>query len=402
MKNYFFLGNFFPAESEKNIQAKSIGHVQNAANVFQWKIIGGLEQNIDTPLNLITACEVGSYPKRYSDMVVPSLDFVHKTGANDRQIGFINLTVIKQFFYHFSYKRYIRNSLYLRDNDVVIAYSAALLEELLLVKRINPKVKTCLIIPDLPHLTSLDNNNKLLHLYKDYESKKLIKAIRDNSIDASIVLTKQMAEYLKAPKERYTVLDGICNDFVNIDYDCYSSRKNKTILYTGTLAIKYGILGLIDEFKKLKGDYRLVICGGGDESDIVERKCNEDPRIDFRGLVSHSEALALQKEADILVNPRKNDYEFTKYSFPSKLLEYLSTGKPVVCYKLDGIGSEYDDIFFYADEKEGGLAEAIDNVSKMNQDEYRKYIHTLSDFLKKKTAQAQCEKIIRLLECVGK
>lgn len=401
MKNYFFLGNFFPVETEKYIQAKSFGHIQNAANAFQWKIITGLEQSIGTRLNLVTACSIGSYPKHYRDLFMPSSFFSHGEGAKDKQIGFLNLAVIKQYFYHFSYKRYIKNSMRFNDNDVVFAYSASLLDELLLVKRKNPLTQTCLIIPDLPHLTSLDNNNKLLHLYKDYESKKLITAFRNNSVDVSVVLTEQMAEYLGLSHGKFVVMDGICNGDISPNCETIVPKANKTILYTGSLAIKYGILGLIDEFKKLKGGYRLVICGGGDESDVVERKCKDDPRIVFRGLVSHAEALALQKDADILVNPRKNDYEFTKYSFPSKLLEYLSTGKPVVCYKLDGIGAEYDNIFFYADEKEGGLAEAIDKVSKMSQDEYRKYIHTLSAFLKKKTAQAQCEKIIRLLECVG-
>ena len=37
------------------------------------------------------------------------------------------------------------------------------------------------------------------------------------------------------------------------------------------------------------------------------------------------------------VNPRQNNEEFTKYSFPSKTMEYLASGVPVVAYKLDGI-----------------------------------------------------------------
>ena len=60
------------------------------------------------------------------------------------------------------------------------------------------------------------------------------------------------------------------------------------------------------------------------------------------GQVSLNEARALQKTADVLVNPRLNEGEYTKYSFPSKTMEYLSTGRPVVCYKLDGIPDEYD------------------------------------------------------------
>ncbi|MBE6584946.1 MAG: glycosyltransferase, partial [Ruminococcaceae bacterium] len=37
------------------------------------------------------------------------------------------------------------------------------------------------------------------------------------------------------------------------------------------------------------------------------------------------------------------------YSFPSKTMEYMASGKPVVMYRLDGIPSEYDPYLFYAD-----------------------------------------------------
>ena len=39
-----------------------------------------------------------------------------------------------------------------------------------------------------------------------------------------------------------------------------------TVLYSGTLAEQYGVMNLIDEFLHLKGNYRLIICGGGDNS----------------------------------------------------------------------------------------------------------------------------------------
>ena len=45
--------------------------------------------------------------------------------------------------------------------------------------------------------------------------------------------------------------------------------------------------------------------------------------------------------ADVLVNPRPNNEEYTKYSFPSKNIEYLMTGKPVVAYMLDGMPAHY-------------------------------------------------------------
>lgn len=45
----------------------------------------------------------------------------------------------------------------------------------------------------------------------------------------------------------------------------------------------------------------------------------------------------ISKNADVLVNPRQNDDEYTKYSFPSKNIEYLMTGNAVMAYMLDGI-----------------------------------------------------------------
>jgi glycosyltransferase involved in cell wall biosynthesis len=47
------------------------------------------------------------------------------------------------------------------------------------------------------------------------------------------------------------------------------------------------------------------------------------------------------RKADVLVNPRQNDEAYTKYSFPSKNIEYLLSGNPVVAYMLDGVPEEY-------------------------------------------------------------
>ena len=51
--------------------------------------------------------------------------------------------------------------------------------------------------------------------------------------------------------------------------------------------------------------------------------------------------LKRELEATILVNPRKNQGEYTKYSFPSKVLEYMSTGTTILMNKLDGIPNDY-------------------------------------------------------------
>jgi hypothetical protein len=71
------------------------------------------------------------------------------------------------------------------------------------------------------------------------------------------------------------------------------------------------------------------------------------------------------RNADVLVNPRRNDAEYTKYSFPSKNVEYLLSGNPVVGYMLDGMGQAYRDfMYIVADDRPESLRDAIEAASR--------------------------------------
>ena len=88
-------------------------------------------------------------------------------------------------------------------------------------------------------------------------------------------------------------------------------------------------------------DAQLWICGAGDMEGAVKEAAKKDPRIQFKGFLPKSEISALQTQCDVLVNPRTDEGEYTKYSFPSKTMEYLLSGSKVVMYRLPGIGDEY-------------------------------------------------------------
>ena len=97
-----------------------------------------------------------------------------------------------------------------------------------------------------------------------------------------------------------------------------------------------------------------------------------DSRVIFLGRVDRKEALALQRGASVLVNPRQNNEEFTRYSFPSKTMEYLASGVPVVAYRLDGIPSEYDRYINYVpDNSPQALAGVITDVLNRSAEERR-------------------------------
>ena len=143
-------------------------------------------------------------------------------------------------------------------------------------------------------------------------------------------------------------IEGIFN--ANKNNDFLEKENFKTILYSGTLAKRYGVLNLLDAFSLIKNkEYRLWICGDGDGSGEINERAKNDSRIINFGQIPREEVLKRQQRATVLVNPRTSEGEFTKYSFPSKIMEYLASGTPCIMHRLAGIPKEYFDYCFISE-----------------------------------------------------
>ena len=101
----------------------------------------------------------------------------------------------------------------------------------------------------------------------------------------------------------------------------------------------------------------------------------------------------------LLINPRSSAGEFTKYSFPSKTMEYMLSGKPVIMYKLDGIPNEYDEYLYYV---EGNSAEDMKNsiVDLLEADKFdvfKRAEKSANFVLENKKPSIQAKKILDLI-----
>ena len=107
-----------------------------------------------------------------------------------------------------------------------------------------------------------------------------------------------------------------------------------------------------------------------------------------------------QQKSTILINPRTNNEEYTKYSFPSKNLEYLLSGRPTVAYMLDGMPEEYKNYFIIPeDDSADSLAKTISNILIMSDEEQEIIGKKARDFvLNNKNYIIQSKKIIDLIE----
>lgn len=404
--DFLFLGGFFPKQLESEIAQKSRTGLQNAANVFQWHIINGIEKNIKKPIDLLSFLFVGSYPKNYSDFFIHGEKFKRLDNRENKIGGFLNLSIIKQLLLPFFVKRELKKWIYKHEGKkVIFIYSLQnhFLSAANYLKTKDSEIHICISVNDLPVYMSMDRDASFLfRIYKKWSEHKLKTNLK--YIDSFMFVTVNMVEYFRIYNKPYVVIEGMVdycntNELVMVDNSIFA-RKN-IILYTGTLTKKYGILDLVEAFSLIKDEnYRLIICGGGETEEQIKKAATEDNRIKFMGLTARNKVLELQKEATVLVNPRQNNEEFTKYSFPYKMFEYLLSGKPIVCYKLDGFPEEYDNHFIYVNgSKPNDLAEKLVEACNLSENELRK-IHksNIKFVVEEKNNVVQSKKIIDMIK----
>jgi glycosyltransferase involved in cell wall biosynthesis len=370
-KEILFLCGCFPKEIANEIFENSIGLPQFAADEYAWNFINGIETNIDKPITIVTAPFIGYYPRNYKKIVFKGSKWARNKLGEDQIIGFINIkgieTIIKSFQIYHECKRWYKKS---KENRIIIVYShyAGFLEPIGRMKKKFNDLQVCCIVTDLPEQEkSMDGRFSLLTYIKSIPREIMFKTTLKNLpyIDSFVLLTKEMKNPLNIQERPYCVVEGMCNS-VNIPQEKPSKwllTNSIKIVYTGTLDEKYGITKLIESFQIVKTNCELFICGDGDSRTLVLAAANRYKRIHYLGVVNHNQILEIQSEADILVNPRPPLGVYTKYSFPSKIIEYLYSGKPILSFKLSGIPEEYDDYLAYFEEYTiESMASKIDEI----------------------------------------
>ena len=388
-----FLGCLFDRSREEEYFKKSKCGISNAVNGYQWNLIDGFNANLKEPVTIINALPVGVWKVQYNDLFLETRAWSYD-GADAYEIGCLNLPFIKQ---HQRYKKCLKILKSIDDNDIVI-YSTYL-PFLKAVNKLDKTRRVTLVVTDLPEFYDLGKVGFLRKLLRKINNKKIYRCMK--RVDKFVILTEQMKDVLYVGERPYVVVEGICNADMFSNISCEkSSEEEKIILYTGTLHEKFGIGVLLQAFSMIKApNYRLWICGGGDMQERVAEAAKSDRRITFFGYVPKKTINELQQKATILVNPRQNNDEFTKYSFPSKTMEYMLSGKPVVMYKLDGIPDEYDRYLTYVTEDDAAsFADAMMKTCELSSKERDEIGNMAKDYVaEKKNSVAQTEKILNLM-----
>jgi glycosyltransferase involved in cell wall biosynthesis len=395
-----FLGGIFPAKIKQTIIQKSKGIVQFAADSNQSAIIHGLDIVNKKPIHLINLPFVGDFPLHYKNLFLPSFKFAHTKESDDINLGFFNFFIINSFSKYFSAIKALKQwSKKPGDKKLIVVYGLFpyLLSAASKIKKLNPTVKLCVIVPDLPEFMGGNMENYYTRVFVKVNQYFNFRALKN--FDSFVLLSEHMVSKLPILNKPWIRVEGIFDDWDEIQPA--KKEEGKIILYSGTIAKRYGIMNLIDAFKKIvNSDYRLWICGEGDCREIIEDLAKTDNRIEYFGQKHRMEILTLQRKATVLINPRISNGEFTKYSFPSKILEYLASGTPCIMYRLKGIPEEYFN-YCYIPENENSesLKNAIMIACEKPQSELDEFGKKAAQFIKEqKNPTIQGKKIYDLLD----
>lgn len=400
MNKTIFIGGIYPECKIEEIIEKYGSLPQVAADTLQKSILYGLGKNLKTPITLFN-----SY---FIPMSFFSFEREEAYCIRDEYGEKYNLPFIKNRLFSFASKtvqvvkgisEWMEKS-NLQNEEINVIVYPAYFPFIRAVTKLKKKYKlnVCLVVPDLPQFIGLNSKrtiyNKISSRYVDSVFYKNIK-----SIDSFVLLTESMNEKVNIYNKPYCVIEGM----IPADYEFFGKTdcsQKKDIVYSGTLQLKYGVETLLkaSEFVKDK-NVNFVFYGDGEGKETIKKFAEKDSRIVYNGVVTTGELHKIQQNAEILINPRPNTEEFVKYSFPSKILEYLMSARPIIAYKLSGMPSEYYD-YIFAPESDSpeDLAKCINSVLELSDKEKNEFGKKAREFaLNYKNSESQTKKIIDLL-----
>jgi len=387
--NLLFIGAFCPQKLFSKIGSSA----NNLYRVSEF-LIKGFKENGNINLSIITSPDIVSYPQGP----------IYIKSQYDKQeqiqiVSSLNISLVKQLWTILSMFHNANKLIQKKEGNTKIIIPYMVFRHVVVTRllkiRFGNRVNICTIVPDIFFPA---RKRSLLYWANKWTEKMAQKS------DFFVLYTEAMAEYLKIQSKSYIVMEGIIDSEIRTIPKYENTDKKKIITYTGTLNLEYGILRLLDSMKLIKDqDIELHILGKGNAENIIEEYVCNDNRIKFMGMLSKENTLYEQMISTMLINPRSsNDGEYTKYSFPSKNIEYLLTGKPTILAKLPGMPMEYYPYFVNADDcSPKSISIAINKVLSMTEKERIEFGEKGQKFiLENKNYLIQSNRILHLIENV--
>lgn len=394
--NIIFVSNVCDRDEYENIFNQRKKKMIDPMQKFLEQIISGISKNVKNVISISVR------PISHSTMVQKRFSKKNKQldNINYRYPAFINGKFLRFFTQFFSTyietKHIVKNNKYTKNNTVIICDALCL--QACMAARLAGKsygIKSIAIVTDIPSMATKMKSeySRIRRLFQSlYES---ITMCEIKKYDGYINLVKEMDALINPFQKPSIVVEGTVEEVNNIHRTTISDKK--VVLYAGGINKSYGLENLVKGFIQCnRSDAELHIYGDGAYANELKEICAINPYVKYMGVALNSHMVQIESQASLLVNPRFSHEEYTFYSFPSKILEYMSSGTPVCTTRLRGIPGDYEThLYWFNDESIDGIANTLSSILDKDEDELKNFGQDAKQFVcKNKNKVVQGKKIV--------
>jgi len=370
---------------------------------FHTLIMNGMCEHPDVHIRSVVGRSVsmqthdGLFWKRIIDKVSDKLEYIH--------IGFVNMPVVKHLCIGIGYFTQTLKWLWQnRGKQKAIIMDAAYItaHPFVLAAAKFAKCHISAIFCDLyEYMADVRDarNNEAVSI-----TRRIARSVAQSSyrkLDSFILLTEKMNQVVNHLGKPHIVMEGLVDiNMHTVPNTMDNKDSNRVVMYAGALRAQYGLKNLVDGFMDYTNDNaRLWIFGAGDYEDEIRKASEQDQRIVFGGMIPLQDVVNKELQATVLVNARPVGMEFTQYSFPSKNMEYMVSGSPVLTTRLPGMPADYYEHIFTIDgDSAMDVTRALEAVFKNSPEElHQKGLGARKFVLEKKNNVIQAGRILTLI-----
>lgn len=349
MKNTIICSGFLPPDVNEEIY-----HNSPAENNFVNGLVNGLKSYTTIEFLTYVAFKLEKKQKRIVDSKLfnESITCIYRRG---------NL-ILNYIEYYLSFISKLKKA------DYVILYGVNFMNIFIpLAAKIMSK-KSILILAD--YTTPLEVKG-----IKRFAAKKIFDTFK--KFDGVVFLSPLMKDKIKIKKS--TLINGGIEEKDFEDFNIPRCEDTINILYSGLLSEVTGVDLLVEiikifDFNKYK-NVNFIITGKGPLEDKVKSISYNNDKVKYCGFLSRKEYLTYLKKANILLNPRNMNLEQNKNNFPSKIIEYIASGRIIVSTKFSGYKSFSENVILVDTDIhkiKAGIEKAIDNYSQLYMSFFKK------------------------------
>lgn len=342
--------------------------VSVAGNKMQANILKEASKDKHIKLSVITVFPAAPYPHDkkiwygYKKIkVVP--------GVMASRPGFCNIPVLKQITQILSVYNCAKRHYHIDKDTILLTYNMypqTGIPAVWLKRKYGCRI--CTILADLPVEDFKRKTCSVRYLLRKSFSNLTEKLIRQCD---QIAALNEHAVKIFAPEVPYIIVEGGIPSDTPKSYRRRYALKRKNLLYSGALTGYSGIMDLIRAMDMVTNqEVELDIYGDGYLEGKIKKAAEHNLRIRYHQSVSNTRMLRIQKQAYALINPRPVDNPVAKVTFPSKIFEYMLSGRPVITTKLNGLSADFlENLYVTESDTPQGMAKEIDKVMSLPEKE---------------------------------